>query len=185
MEQRIRILKMYFEEQKPVPQIAKELGLSRTKVFAEINTAGKSMQVQLDAQIANIVRDSVSALAAMADEIKVDAEQASESVDVSVLRKRQATVSMYATMYDRVLPLVTEYWKRNLPALPVLPPPPEDLKLTGNVKFLQSENSDRDLVIKGDTTDGRNDEIRVGEPAQADGNEPAAGAERGCGEADS
>jgi transposase-like protein len=125
MKTRIQILEMYFEDQKPVAQIANELGITRTRVFAEINTAGKSMQVQLDAQIANIVRDSVSALAAMAEEIKVDAERVGESLDGQILRKRQATVSMYASMYDRVIPLVQEYWKRQIPVpVPILPPPP-------------------------------------------------------------
>jgi hypothetical protein len=129
---KLQIAQLYFGEHQTAAQIARTLGMSRTAVYNEINSAGKQVEVLLEAQISEIVRNSITALAAMAESIRADAEADIDLLLVegrqldAIARKRQADINMYCELYDKAMPFIERYWERQ--ALPMtLPPNPQGL----------------------------------------------------------
>jgi predicted DNA-binding protein YlxM (UPF0122 family) len=129
---KLQIAQLYFKEHQTAAQIARSLGISRTAVYNEINSAGKQVEVLLEAQISEIVRNSITALAAMAESIRADAEAEVDLLLVegrqldAIARKRQADINMYCELYDKAMPFIERYWERQ--ALPMtLPPNPQGL----------------------------------------------------------
>lgn len=133
---KLQIANMYFVEHHSAAQIARSLGISRTAVYNEINSAGKQVEVLLEAQISEIVRNSITALAAMAESIRADAEAEVDLLLVegrqldAIARKRQADINMYSELFDKAMPFIERYWERQ--TLPMaLPPHPQGLLSRG------------------------------------------------------
>lgn len=130
VNRKLQIVQLYFGEHQSAAQIARKLGMSRTAVYNEINSSGKQVEVLLEAQISEIVRNSITALAAMAESIRADAEAEIDLLLVegrqldAIARKRQADINMYSELYDKAMPFIERYWERQ--SLPMtLPPNPQ------------------------------------------------------------
>lgn len=112
IQRTLDIMRSYFEEYKSIGTIAKQFGISRSAVFSEINQSQASLRLQMQAQIASVIQESVLALAATAEQIRLDAESLG-NMDLSELARRSSTLSMYGTLFDRVMPIMQEYMARN------------------------------------------------------------------------
>lgn len=136
---KIRVLEM-LEQGSTAGEISRELKISRLKVYDIINSAQKNIKVQLDAQIAGVVRDTIGTLAAMAEEIRADAELAldAKKLDLDLLQKRQVTMHMYCQLYDRAMKIVEKYWERTIPMASL----PTDKDIEKQIKLLEAKRNE-------------------------------------------
>lgn len=161
---KLQIAQLYFGEHQSAAQIARQLGISRTAVYNEINSAGKQVEVLLEAQISEIVRNSITALAAMAESIRADAEAEIDLVLVegrqldAIARKRQADINMYSELFDKAMPFIERYWERQ--SLPMtLPPNPHGLLASGVAGGATLESTATKADAANPDNNGRNNGV--------------------------
>lgn len=130
-EQRQLIQHFYFNEHLSAHAISKQLHIDSRTVYSHLAALGGQPDLQLEYPAADALQDSVLSLAALANKIREKSERDLSPLEPTDRRNHyyewKAEVDMYATLYDRVFPMLEGYWARSGRKAPDLPSP-ETLK---------------------------------------------------------
>jgi hypothetical protein len=120
VELRLHAGRLYVDEKRGVAEIATLLGLSRMRVYNLLNALSLTPRLMLDLQLNDVLENSVNTLAALSERMRDDATTRGGDV-----KERETDAKVYATLFDRTMPLMDAYMKHRpafLKAGELLPP---------------------------------------------------------------
>lgn len=106
VELRLHAARLYVDEKRGVAEIATLLGLSRMRVYNLLNALSLTPRLMLDLQLNDVLENSVNTLAALSERMKEDATTRGGDV-----KERETDAKVYATLFDRTMPLMDSYMK--------------------------------------------------------------------------
>jgi len=121
VELRLHAGRLYVDEKRGVAEIATLLGLSRMRVYNLLNALSLTPRLMLDLQLNDVLENSVNTLAALSERMREDATTRGGDT-----KERETDAKVYATLFDRTMPLMDSYMKHRpsfLKAGPELLPP--------------------------------------------------------------
>jgi hypothetical protein len=145
VELRFHAGRMYMEEQRGVSEIAAELGLSRMRVYNLLNALSLSPKLMLDLQLNDVLENSVNTLAALSERMRDDASVRSgpDPIEATLRQKeRETDAKVYATLFDRTMPLMDSFMKHRPAFLKATPPQTLELGTSNNAHTQESPASD-------------------------------------------
>jgi len=109
------ILRLYLDERLPVSEIARLVGISRSRVYAYLERINASRPITVDVYLAEIIHNSLQILANLSEQFLRDTELPDGKRPT--LSQRRGEVMLFGLLFDRVTRFLADYYRNSPPAL--------------------------------------------------------------------